>query len=98
MVALPLLPAGLLALHERGLLPNTGPLSLPHLAGELRVQALMGPSAGAPPFLLAKGPEAGGFRAGTPLVVWGPKLPGFTRYMGAGLWGQPGTPCSESLK
>ncbi len=67
----------------------------PH-AGQLRYQANVDPATSTPPVLLAKGEEAGGFTAGTPLAAWAPNTPGFTRYIGGGLFGQPGTPCANS--
>ena len=55
-------------------------------------------SAGGPPFLLAKGGAADGFTAGVPILAPpGPELPGYTRFVAAGLWAQPGYPCQQSL-
>lgn len=56
----------------------------------------MDPSTSTPPVLLGKGEEAGGFTAGTPLAAYAPETSGFKRYVGAGLFGQPATPCANS--
>jgi len=69
----------------------------PHCAGELRFQSLVVPKLGWPPALLGKGPHIP-FASGSPLVTVGPPLPGYTRQLGSGLFGQRGYTCPESLK
>lgn len=79
-------------------LPEVQPTpSCPRLrpTGELRFQELVHPSQSVPPYLLAKGARAGGFRAGAPVSSWGPPLPGYERRIASGLYGQPGTPCPD---
>lgn len=72
------------------------PTPLHRHAGQLRYQSTVDPSTSTPPVLLAKGDEAGGFTAGTPLAAYAPETANFTRFVGAGLFGQPGTPCPNS--
>lgn len=62
----------------------------------LQFQQLVQPQLGWPPAVVAKGPGVQ-YMGGAPLVVTGPDLPGYTRRMGNGLWGQPGYDCAASL-
>jgi len=73
-------------------------LSLEARQCQLVFQELVDPKVGGPPYLISKGPGTGGFSSGAPLVVVGPSLPGFTRYLGSGLFGQPGFPCNDSRR
>lgn len=66
---------------------------------ELRKQELASPERGGPPWVLAKGDAAGGFTAGVPLSARpGPELPGYTRYIASGLFGQPGYKCNSTIQ
>lgn len=80
--------------------PHTPPALLPLTppAGELRWQPLSAPAVGWPLALLAKGPAAGNFSAGSPLGVWAPPLPGYTRLLGRGLFTHGRVNCSDSLR
>ena len=64
---------------------------------ELRFQALVEPAYGWPPSLISKGPGVA-FTGGSPIAVTGPEVPGFSRYLATGLWGQPGFACNGTLK
>ena len=66
-------------------------------AGELRYQALAEPALGWPAFVIAKG-EGVSFVGGSPIEVAGPNVPGYTRLLGSGLFGQQGFDCEGSLR
>lgn len=88
-------PAGKLFICSQA--PHAVCIAPASLTGELRFQELADPSSGTPPYLIAKGASAGGFRAGAPATAWGPDLPGYTRYISGGLYGQRGTYCADTL-
>ncbi|PRW59527.1 Serine threonine- kinase CTR1 [Chlorella sorokiniana] len=67
-------------------------------AGECQLlhQQLVEPRFGWPPAVLAKGNSIP-FVAGAPVAVTGPEVPGFTRRIARGLFGQPGYTCNGTL-
>jgi hypothetical protein len=67
------------------------------IAGQLRHQELSAPQNGWPLSVLAKGPDVA-FTAGSPIVAWGPEIPGFTRLIGRGLFTHGRFNCTGSLR
>ena len=54
---------------------------------------------GGPPYVLTKGDAANGMTAGVPIsAAPGPEIPGYTRYIASGLYGQPGYKCNSSIQ
>lgn len=73
-------------------------VALLHRQCELRLEPLTVPSFGWPPSVLAKGNSTAGFVGGAPLSVAAPLVPGFTRHLGRGLFGQPGYSCDDAVR